>query len=577
MKAQIPWPNPLASTLGFSVTSLNLVFHVVPSPPPVFTFDVDLTASVASVAESFIHKELSPREAVTLWQTLHPTTSSPSDIAEQAIPGALDAANTIDADEDRIKVDMDPEGISVFATLIEGLLARFEFDAQDITVTLIHPGNMSLTLSLEEIRYHTVPKDASHSSTRGESRTVSINGCHLAARNLESNLTLPLAAKSSTSSASPSISQPLSRTSSSSSIDEETQFAMSQSLAFLPPKIDPLSTSTSSSMYHSALSSSSPLFLDHPLDKISERVPEENSVPVSSEVLLTTPVSSTHKDSTLLSFGSLPIDIHLTTPPPVAKALNDDPFLPHVEDGTYSDETLQVAVSMGIIACALRPWHIHGLLHLIQSLARPHHNVPKVDTQPSGKSFTTFDTPLRIKTQLRGIVLLLLPSPRGVYSSMTDNAEIFFNRCLVPPSLDCGYTRIHLDGLTMSLVYCSQQQQDSGAPSSPTSNAEMKPSSSSLEFAIADMSMFFFSKPPFHNKSSQLSAFPLLLTDLHLATQYPVFHIHPRGDEFYNHLPSFDIIDWAEEKCQSFGTKLSAWRTRPPKHGAYRYFKFFYA
>ena len=558
----MPWPNPLVSTLGFSLSSLNLVFHVVPSPP-VLNLDVDLTASVASVAESFIHEELSPREAVAFWQTLHPTTPSPSDIEEQAIPGGLD---TIKATDDRHMLDMDPEGVSVFATLIEGLLARFEFDVQDLTVTLIHPGNMSLTLSLEEIRYQTVSKDTNLSASRGESRALSISGCYLAARNLDSNihLTFPSTKSASATSASPGTSRPLSRTSTSSSIDEETQFTMSQSLASLPPRADPLSTSTSSSMYQSALSRS---FLDplDPVDEISEVVPETNLNPLSSEAPLNVPVSTARKDNRFLSFGSLPIDIQLTTPSPVAKASNDDPFL-HAEDGIYSDEILQVSLSLGVVACALRPWHIHGLLQLVQSLDRPHQ---KVDAESFGKSFTLSNIPLRIHTQLRGLVFLLLPSPRSVHASMTDGVENFFDRCLVPPPLDCGYTRIHFDGLMASLVCSSHQKQDSDTPGSSTSNADINSSSLSLEFAITDMSIFFFSKPPFDNKSSQLSAFPLLLTDPHLAAQYPTSHIHPRGNGSYNHLPRFDIIDWTEEKCKSFSTRLSAWRVRLPKHGAY--------
>jgi autophagy-related protein 2 len=566
VKARIPWPNPLASALGFSLTSSNLVFHVVPSPPA-FNLDVDLTASVASVAESFIHEELSPREAVAFWQTLHPTAPSPSDIEEQAIPGGLDPINA--TDDDCRKVDMDPEGVSIFATLLERLLARFEFDAQDLTVTLIHPGNMSLTLSLEEIRYHTVSKDTNHSPTRGENRTLSINGCHLAARNLDSKmpLTFTPGAPASTTSGSPSTSRPLSHVSSSSSIDEETQFAMSQSLAFLPHKVDPLSISTSSSMYQSVLSST---FLD-PLDEISEAVPKENLVPPSSKALLNVSVSTTQKDNKLLSFGSLPIDIQLITPSPVANTSSDDPFLSHTEDGIHSDEILQVAVSMGVIACALRPWHIHGLLQLIQSLDGPHQKAPKVDAEPFDKSFTIFNIPLKIHTQLRGIVLLLL-SPRSVNDSMTNSLENFFDRCLVPPPLDCGYTRIHLDGLTASLVCSSRQKQESDAPRSPTSNTAIN---SLLEFAMTDMSIFFFSEPPFDNKSSQMSAFPLLLTDPHLATQYSTSHIHPRGEGSYNHLPRFDIIDWTDEKCQGFGTRLSTWRVRLPKRGAYQYFNLF--
>ena len=560
----MPWPNPLVSTLGLSLSSLNLVFHVVPSPP-VSNLDVDLTASVASVAESFIHEELSPREAVAFWQTLHPTTPSPSDIEEdQAIPGGLD---TINATDDRHKLDMDPEGVSVFATLIERLLARFEFDVQDLTVTLIHLGNMSLTLFLEEIRYQTVSKDTNLSSSGGESRTLSIKGCHLAARNLDPNIPFPSTASASATSASPSTSRPLSRISSSSSIDEETQFTMSQSLAFLPPRAEPLSTSTSSSMYQSALSQS---ILD-PLDEISEAVREAHLVPLSSEAPLNVPVSTARKDNRFLSFGSLPIDIQLTTPSPVAKDSNDDPFLPHAEDGIYPDENLQVAVSMGVIACALRPWHIHGLLQLIQSLDGHHQKASEVDAESSEKSFILWNIPLRIHTQLRGLVLLLLPSLRSVHSSMSDSVENFFDRCLIPPPLDCGYTRIHIDDLTASLVCSSHRKQDSDAPRSPTSNAEINSFSLSLEFAITDVSIFFFSKPPFDNKSSQLSAFPLLLTDPHLATQYPTSHIHPLGNGSYNHLPRFDIIDWTEEKCQSFGTRLSTWRVRLPKHGTYRH------
>ena len=562
VKARIPWPNPLASTLGFSLTSLNLVFHVVPSPSPASNFDVDLTASVASAAESFIHEELSPREAVALWQTLHRTTPSPTDIEEQAIPGGLD--NIIATDDDCHKVDVDPEGVSIFATLLERLLARFEFDAQDLTVTLIHPGNMTLTLTLEEIRYHTVSKDTNLSSARRESRTLSIHGCHLTARNLDSRmpLTFSPSAPTSTISVSPSTSRPLSHTSSSSSIDEETQFTMSQSLAFLPPKTNPLSTSTSSSMYQSALSSSSRSFLD-PLDKISEAATEANLVPSSP---LRVPVSTTQKDHRLLSFGSLPIDIQVTTPSPVANPSSDDPFLPHAEE-IYSDEILQVAVSMGVIACAFRPWDIHGLLQLVQSLDGSHQMASKADTEPLEKSFTIYNMPLKIHTQLRGIVLLLLPSPRSASSSMTDGVEAFFDRCLVPLSFDCGYTRIHLDGLTASLACSSHQKQDCDAPKSPTSNAAID---SSFEFAITDMSIFLFSKPSFDNKSS-LSAFPLLLTDPHLATQYSTSHIHPQGNGSYIHLPRFDIIDWTDEKCQSFGTRLSAWRVRLPKHGAYQY------
>ena len=54
-----PWPNPLASSLGLSIGSLHLTFHLVspvsPRPPPPVS---NLADSVASVARTFVHQDL---------------------------------------------------------------------------------------------------------------------------------------------------------------------------------------------------------------------------------------------------------------------------------------------------------------------------------------------------------------------------------------------------------------------------------------------------------------------------------------------------------------------------------------
>src|SRR5258707_14824624 len=136
VRAHIPWPNPLASTVGISLTSAHFIFEVASSKCPTRNPNVDLADSVASVADSFIHQELSPNEEQTLWQSFHGPHSSPSvDQQHPSIPGTLGVSTTFE--DPSAKFDSDPAGVSVFASLIENLLARFEFDAQDIKISLV--------------------------------------------------------------------------------------------------------------------------------------------------------------------------------------------------------------------------------------------------------------------------------------------------------------------------------------------------------------------------------------------------------------------------------------------------------
>src|SRR5882762_497560 len=64
--ARIPWPNPLTATTGLSIQSLHLTFHLASAPSPLSTQPLtNLADSVAGVAESFLHHELSPVEEAT--------------------------------------------------------------------------------------------------------------------------------------------------------------------------------------------------------------------------------------------------------------------------------------------------------------------------------------------------------------------------------------------------------------------------------------------------------------------------------------------------------------------------------
>ncbi|KAI0831319.1 hypothetical protein BC628DRAFT_1312257 [Trametes gibbosa] len=310
--ARIPLPNPLTSSIGVSLESLHLTFYLEPSlashtPRP---FTDNLAESVASVAESFIHEELSPREEATLRESVHPDLdrSNVSDF-EENVPGGLDPFMSEDEVHHR---DAEPPGVSIFATLIERLLARFQFDAADTRITIVNPQDASFTFIVPEIRYSTesraatpTPSDSSTSApgekaALGEVRKVFIYGTTVTTRSLRplSPLSLAVPAVASPAGAPSSEStSPLSATvqhspgserlslshsdvlppdvlpptgspppaepsspysDSESDMDDETQMFMSQSIAVLPPRPTSPASSVASSMYQSAISVSAP-------------------------------------------------------------------------------------------------------------------------------------------------------------------------------------------------------------------------------------------------------------------------------------------------------------------------------
>ncbi len=189
VKARIPWPNPLASTVGLTLTSAHLVFHVISlkdhTPKP----GADFAESVTSVADSFMQEDLSSIAEDAHWRSIYQETAPHSSMHEiDPIPGAMDVPQKMD--NHSYRPDNDPAGVSVFASLIENLLARFEFDAHDIKISLVHADNICLTLSLQEMRYQTDTKANSrtasstpHAAER-ECRTLSFVGISLSATQL---------------------------------------------------------------------------------------------------------------------------------------------------------------------------------------------------------------------------------------------------------------------------------------------------------------------------------------------------------------------------------------------------------
>lgn len=553
---RIPWPNPLTSTLGFSFNSLHLVFEVA-STPTVSVPDIDLASSVASVAETFLHEELTPREGASLLDSLH--SEFPDTMENDAVPGGLDPFDVEVGEEARSGTE--PGGISLFATLIERLLSRFEFDGRDIRITIIHPDNVSLTLTLTELKYSTSIKQtetsplASGDQVPSVDRSLAVNGIYVQMKDVRRRLASRPESQdvdspklSANSAIYECASQSSAPNSSSSSLDEETMVAMSQSLASLPPRISS-SQSIDNSMYQSALSA-----IDEE-NGIRHSDPPSQPISPSSDADSVLPLRES-LDETVFSSGTIPITVRMTTVPPT----NDS-------DNSERGDEITFTLQTGLWACAFRPWHIRGLLRLANAVAS---GLPASAPQPSKPVKPTEETALppafdvRGSIDHRGIVVLLLPSDS---QTSIDDLQYFFLHPLTPPRLPSGSMRIYVEGIAASLNFPLQKHPPGQVKSRPNGHMIVKGT-----FAIHNIDVFVFRRCC----NESVSAFPLLFMDPHLPGQYPTSHHHPvETDEAvssHSHLPKFDIVDWTNEEHQKKGAaRLSYWRCRPTTRQQMRY------
>ncbi|KAG6866970.1 hypothetical protein C0991_003886 [Blastosporella zonata] len=568
--ARIPWPNPLSSTLGFSLDSLHLTFHLLPAISDSAHPSSNLAESVASVAESFIHDELSPQEGAALWTSFHSDIVTPEQLGgDPIVPGGLSADPFLsNPEEAATQSDLDPAGVSIFATLIERLLARFEFDATNTKVTIVHPKNMSITASISEIRYHTDDNNGVSGLTpdtvqlRGQRRTLSISGLTFSAQNLRSDTQIPglftptrYSPPASSSRDSP---RPVSPSSSSSSMDEDTQFAMSQSLAFLPPRQPSPSGSVSSSMYQSAISTVSMHTdggNDDHLDRSGSRTPSPVTRPATLPAIPLPSHNQVYEHATgdiMMSFGSAPILLHINTPPPAS--FEADNFSVHGNE-PGGEQGVQFTLTLGVIACALQAWQIRALLEL----ANEFQSHPQAGKDTQTQSMIDF----KLVANIRGLVILV-PLPSSKSSDAPSLAE-FFKWPLVPLILPHSYARLYLETISISISSKPALHVSSGNKEKATSST-VKATTGAL--TVDDISLFYIHESSSVIPARDLVASPILITDPDLPSLYDFHHQHPSKDG-PDLLPTFEIVDWTADKHLSNGLKLSLWRTKPaPRRNA---------
>ncbi|KAF5377015.1 hypothetical protein D9757_007710 [Collybiopsis confluens] len=517
---RIPWPNPLTSTLGFSVSSLHLIVRVVLAQKPPDLSNFNLSDSVASHAETFVQDELTPREEASLRESFRQdfSASSHHEPDDGNVPGGLNPFRDLREEEDMN--DIDPDGVSLFATLIERLLAKFEFDAADTRLTILNPQSSRFTVSIADIKYRTeAPGDGSN---RGESRTLSFSDITVSGCNLQPASPPDFHSTGSRVPGSPPLT-PLSTSSSSSSSDEEAQWAMSQSLAFLPPRPSSPASTMASSMYQSALSG-------HESHIIPQTIQPEVSRPFSGSPLgLERPEEPGDREEIFLSFGADPIAVRLETP--------------SVHGRSSSSEILHISLNMGILSCALRSWHIRALAGLVDAFSQSTSSVPS-NSPSSPKPGTDKQLSLSIKA----VALLLFQSSNS--PSSRDSLDPFFSHPRTPPSLPDGYVRLLLDGI-------------SATASMTTEDPSQASQTLTLTYSLSFNDISIFASRPIDVNGESL-AFPLMITDHLLGSSYDD-HRTPSLTSEKEDIPvnpSFHVIDWTQPAAQKQGMRLSAWRTK---------------
>ncbi len=253
-----------------------------------------------------------------------------------------------------------------------------------------------------------------------------------------------------------------------------------------------------------------------------------------------------------MSFGSQPLVFQIRTSSTMPPAPDDDPFVPSTNSSSSSGDELNIRLTAGIIACAIKPWHVQGFAQLTREMLPA--GAPTIGP-PARKHSSRTVPPIKANAEIRALVTLLI-SPLTIGDPFEQAAMVeFYDRPLVPPQLKNSYTRIYLDDLSSSLSFVHEVLPD---------DMGTGPSLSEVEFGIADISIFLFSKAPVGQPSTSLTVFPLLITDPYLPAQYPI-QTHAPHTQPYPPLTTFPVTDWTQENSVNFGTRLSQWRCQAPK------------
>jgi autophagy-related protein 2 len=615
VSARVPWPNPLTTGVELSVRSLHLVFHLLPCvAKDTHIPSTNLADSISDAAQSFAHEEITHDESTEVHQALKSRGSPSFGMGDNYVPGGLDAS----PEDLGVQSDVDPTGISMFASMIEYLLSQFTFSAEDVNITVIYPGHSSFRFKVSRIRYGR-PTSSLHESTR----TIEISGVEIAHCDLRVS------------------ESPVSGVKSPSSVQYDPG-ATSR-------RIDPVAPATVSSLYSSPqtqidsnepVNPSEPPGPEHPPRSVSPsdsmssslfqsalmtQGSEQESGGCESEVVDSQGIGgndSAYRPSgrmvgnnrlscapgategepyhqVVVSLATEPIVVFLTTSTPQAlpKASTQSSQTTALDKPDSQQPNLEVSISVGVIACALTASQICAMLDVI-SVVGSHSD--RIAQPPASRGSSSVPPALSLldqtslTIQIRGFVLLLESAPTSLTSCSSGEARTvphdalddFFAHPLVPPKIAHSYFRFVMDTIKADFSVSTTLEHLTGSPfprhtpeRSRVSRGVVGKTSSRLGFSVGDLSACAFCVPDNStatHESGETFVLPILLTDLFLSTQYHPEHrplpvIGRQLDtspesirRVFQTLPEFEILDWTSQVHRTSQAKLSFWRVKPP-------------
>lgn len=571
---RLSWSDPFSSTIGLSLNGLHLALAL---RDQTYDNDVDdnakedLSQSVAHVADELIHEELTSNEESLLRDAIHEQGHIAQDTEDyqSGIPGSLgpmQSEGAIATPPDRTN---DPEGVSIFAGLIEKILSRFSFNAEDIRITLLHEASALYTLRANKVHYFTSQERTggdlpNHDETlkTGEKRVLRIDGFWLGVRNLKSDTSPP---------ASPSVltAQSVGHHSASRATERIVEGGgMSESILSLPPRDSTgiyqspsfsssvaSSIETDRSMYESALEEANSISRSTPREK-----PQPDWDGDSKEEIM--------EEEPLLVINE-PVEVSLLTPPPYNPDNVPDTSEETGQKGGH--EKIRLVVSVGIVAIAARAQNLNLLFQMSEILLASTSHSPQTNNSAEKTITEETSSPLdqfHFTAKIKDIIMLMYNDEKN---DSREHIDAFFTKPLVPTSMSCGYTRLHID-----LVELTSVEEDSHLP---TSIEEILPSDNqTLRLTVSDISLLAFHPMPPSSSSKRNKSSPILVCDPFLSESYhhkesaprsrenPAHaHSHPESPVYQvNLVPEITLVDWLSEDCQEHGTNLRHWRTRAP-------------
>ncbi len=601
--------------MELSVRTLDLVFHFLPRlEKDTHLPSTNLADSISDAAQSFANEEISHDESTEVRLAFKSFGTPSSGMDVNYVPGGLDTSSV----DPGVQSDVDPTGISMFASMIEYLLSQF--------VTVVYPAHSSFRFKVSRIRY------GRPTSSPGEStRTIEISGveiahCDLSA--LESQASGPPVVTSLShvqhgpgttlhrmDSVAATTAPPLS-SSSQTQIDPNAPVQPSERPVseHRPRSVSP-SDSLTSSLFQSALmtqesggesGSCESKVVDSQVIGRDEDTAHSPSGRMAGNRRPCCAPGATEDElchRVILSLATEPIVVYITTSTPQAYSKVSTQY--HSPSQTTSldqpdslQPNLEVSVSAGVITCALYATQIRAILDIISvvgshsdSIAQPPVSRGNSSVAPALSLLDQISLAIRI----RGFVLLLLQSsptsliscgPGEARSPPHDNLDDFFSHPLIPPKIGRNYVRFVMNTLKADVSVSTTLEHLAGMSSQQpipergrVSRGVLGKTSSRLEFTVGDLSACAFCVPGSSMASQERGetyVLPILLTDPFLSTQYhsehrplPIMGRHTGTSpesirKGFCTLPEFEVLDWTSQAHRISQAKLSFWRVKPP-------------